>query len=63
MIIAIAKSCVPLYQVYFYYITSLRKSVYMYLEIGVALSDRIAFQESVDKNIPDSNNYYSQSPR
>lgn len=42
------------------YIISLDKSVNMFVEILIALSDYIGFQETFDKNIPDSNNNFSR---
>lgn len=45
------------------YIISLDKSVNMFVEILVALSDYVAFRETFDKSIPDSNNHFSRFNR
>lgn len=45
------------------YVISFDKSVNMFVEILIALSDYVGFQETFDKNIPDGNNNFSPSDR
>ena len=45
------------------YVISFDKSVNMFVEILIALSDYVGFQETFDKNIPDGNNNFSPSER